>query len=169
MSWEIPSQPVPCVLHAEMVRTTHQAAKYWIPELKLSFTDRNALVNRLWLMDKVINAAQILLKETYPHIGGLQTTARSEVLAFDVETGEFVQIMNVSNSHYITIANFGCPPAEIDIFDSLPNVDLPKRNKATLICIPTSKISLNFQAVQEQVGSNDCGAFAIAFATSLCE
>ena len=102
-------------------------------------------------MDNVINAAQILLKEPYPHIGGLQTTAHSEVLAFDVETGEFVQIINVSNSYWITIANFGCPPAEFDIFDSLPNVDLPKRNKeqiAVLICTPTSKITLNFQVVQ---------------------
>ena len=47
-----------------------------------------------------------------------------------------------------------------------------KENKeqiVALICTPTSKITLTFQAVQEQVGSNDCGAFAIAFATSLCE
>ena len=30
------------------------------------------------------------------------------------------------------------------------------------------KITLNFQDVQRQSGSNDCGAFAVAFATALC-
>jgi len=37
-----------------------------------------------------------LLKNAYPHIGGLQSMTLAETLAFEMEKGEFVQILNVS-------------------------------------------------------------------------
>ena len=43
----------------------------------------------------VIDAAQVLLKECFPEIGGLQRTTLGHTLTYAVEKGEFVQIINV--------------------------------------------------------------------------
>ena len=64
-----------------------------------------------------------------------------------------------------------CLPGEVNVFDSMPSTDLPKRAKeqiASIIHTPKHKFMLNFQATQTQLSSNDCGVFSIAFATSLC-
>ena len=148
-----------------------EAQEYWLPTLQLLMVDYKSLVGGDWLTDNVINAAQKLLKQSYPHVGGLQITTRGEVLSFDIETAEFVQILNISGVHWITISTIGCSPGDINIFDSLPTIDLPKRAKeqiAAIVCTPKRKITLHFQAAQIQVGGNDCGVFSIAFATSLC-
>ena len=143
----------------------------WLQTLQLSMNDYRLLVGGDWLTDNLINAAQKLLKKSYPKVGGLQVTTRGEVLSFDVETGEFVQILNFSGVHWIMISESGCLPGEVNVFDSMPSADLPKRAKeqiASIICTPKHKFILNFQATQTQVGSNDCGVFSIAFSTSLC-
>ena len=143
----------------------------WLPTLQLSMNDYRLLVGEDWLTDSLINAAQKLLKKSYPKVGGLQVTTEGEVLSFDVETGEFVQILSISGVHWITISTSGCLPGEVNVFDSMPSTDLPKRAKeqiASIIYTPKHKFILNFQATQTQVGSNDCGVFSIAFATSVC-
>ena len=111
--------------------------------------DYKSLVGGDWLTDNVINVALKLLKQSYSHVGGLQITTRGEVLSFDIETAEFVQILNISGVHWITISTIGCSPGDINIFDSLPTIDLPKRAKeqiAAIVCTPKRKITLHFQA-----------------------
>ena len=68
------------------------------------------------------------------------------------------------------IANVGCVQGEVHVYDSMGYTDLPqdvKQQIATLILIPTNNITLIFQSVQYQQDSNNCGAFAIAFATCI--
>ena len=133
--------------------------------------DYHSLKNGDWLTDNLINVAQTILKKSHPHVGGLQTTTKGEVLSFDIESGEFVQILNIARSHWITVSTIGCSPGVVNVFDSLPNIDLPIRGKeqiASIICTPKKKFVLHFQAVQTQVGGDDCGVFSIAFAVSLC-
>ncbi len=50
-------------------------------------------------MQLVIDVAQELLKEHFPEIGGLQRTTLGQTLAFAVERGEFVQILNLRDNH----------------------------------------------------------------------
>ena len=57
------------------------------------------------------------------------------------------------------------------MFDSLPNIDLPscaKAQIAALLCTDKHQIQLEFQSVQLQHGSSDCGTFTLAYAASLC-
>ena len=70
-----------------------------------------------------------------------------------------------------TVSNIVCPPTTIQVFDSMPNIDLPPHAKAQIaatMCVKEAKNFLKFVSVQEQYGLSDCGVFAIAFATSLC-
>ena len=123
------------------------------------------------MTDNIIDAAQTLLKETYPHVHGLEPVALAETLSFSVQSGEFVQILNISRCHWVTISNIGCKPGHINIYDSLPNCSVPTRTKeqiAAIVFAQEHTLTLQFQHVQEQHGSADCGLFAVAFAASLC-
>ena len=44
----------------------------WLPSLQLNIADQNVILNNEPLNDKIINAAQVLLKEKFPHIKGFQ-------------------------------------------------------------------------------------------------
>jgi len=88
-----------------------------------------------------------------------------------VPHGEFVQILNVSQSHWITVSNVGCKKGVVNIYDSIPSCYLPactKEQIAATLFSNEKTLTLEYKAVQVQQGSNDCGLFAIAFATSLC-
>ena len=72
----------------------------------------------------------------------------------DIETAEFVQILNISGVHWIIISMIRCSPGDINIFDSLPTIDQPKRAKeliAAIVCTPKRNITLHFQAAQIKV------------------
>ena len=77
--------------------------RYWTKEMQLFVADRQSIVAEEWLTDAVIDAAQVLLKEGFPEMGGLQRTTLGHTLTYAVERGEFVQIVNVRGNHWITI------------------------------------------------------------------
>ena len=81
-----------------------------------------------------------------------------------------MQILNVRRSHWITVSTIGCPKEQVNNFDSLPCVDVPRQMKeqiAAICFMEESSITLNFPNVQTQIGGSDCGLFALAFAMSL--
>ena len=147
-----------------------QGLQVWIPRLNLLAEDNQAIEGK-WLSDRVINAAQELLKSISTSIGGLQNALLAQNLQFTIERDRFVQILHVSGNHWITIANNGCTGGEIKVYDSMGHSDLPEETKqqvAALIFTSVNKITLTFQTVQRQQDSSSCGLFAVAFATSLC-
>ena len=84
---------------------------------------------------------------------------------FEVQRSEFVQVLHIGGNHWLTVSNIGCPHATVHIFDSLPNIDMPscaKAQIAALLCTDKHQIQLEFQSVQLQHGSSDCGTFALA-------
>ena len=114
----------------ELIDLTNQTSVvkptvYWLTDLKLYPEDEKCLHDGKWLTDNIIDAAQTLLKETYPHVHGLEPVALAETLSFSVQSGEFVQILNISRCHWVTISNIGCKPGHINIYDSLPNCSVP--------------------------------------------
>ena len=103
---------------------------YWLKKLKLHEADKDSLYNGKWLTDNIIDAAQALLRKAYHHIGGLEPVCLGQTLQFTVQRGEFVQILNVSNSHWVTLSNIGCKPGTVNIFDSIPS---PLAQKSRLL------------------------------------
>ena len=140
-------------------------------DLALYPGDRDRLAGGDWLTDSIVNAGQLLLKRAYSHVGGLQPSTLGEVLGFEVQSSEFVQILNVHGSHWLTIANIGCPPGQVCVYDSLPGGDIGSRTRkqiASILATNEKKITVRFPTVQTQCGGSDCGLFALAFAASLC-
>ena len=100
-----------------------------------------------WLSDSVINVAQKLLKARHSSIGGLQNTLLAKNMQFQIERENFVQILNVSDSHWIMIGNVGYVPGEIHVCDSMGHTDVPQKVKqqiAAMILTPTTIITLIF-------------------------
>ena len=84
--------------------------------LQLFTSDKKSLMNEDWLTDSIISAGQRLLKESSPHIGGLEPTILGEALGFSTAREEFIQILHVSNNHWITVANIGCPKGCVNVY-----------------------------------------------------
>ena len=142
----------------------------WLPELGLRRSDKQTLVSPMaWLSDDIINAAQRLLQKANPNMSGFQDVACGLTMNFDVESGEFVQILYTGQGHWNTISNVGKKHADIQIFDSAYTFASTtiKNQVASLLCTSEEFMKLTFVDVQMQSGSSDCGLFSIAFATAL--
>ena len=99
---------------------------------------------------------------------GLQDPILGQTLSFEVMREEFVQILHSGGNHWITIS---CPPATVMIYDSLYS-KIPRHTKEQICALLNTKkahINMVFVNVQSQNNAYDCGVFAIAFATALCE
>ena len=141
-------------------------------DLGLYESDKECLLKGNWLTDNIIRATQELIKKAYPGVGGLQSPILGENLTFEIQRGEFVQVLHVRGSYWLVVSNIGCPPGHINVYDSLPNFDLYHHTKQQIAAILHSskkEIDVSFHDVQLQCGGNDCGVLALAFATSVCD
>ena len=124
-----------------------------------------------WLTDTVIHSAQVLIQKRYPTMRGLQDPILGQTLSFEVMREEFEQILHSGGNHRITLSTISCPPATVMIYDSLYS-KIPRHTKEQICALLNTKkahINMVFVNVQSQNKAYDCGVFAIAFATALCE
>ena len=148
-------------------------APCWLPHLKLQEEDKEILYSGQWLTDKHISAVNRLLLKEYPEQNGLQNTvALFEGLPWKSKADNFIQIINVSRSHWVCASNIGCPKNVVNVYDSIPaySISSPslKRQLAAILHTQAPSFDVNFINVQRQNGSNDCSLFAIANTVSLC-
>lgn len=144
-----------------------------VDNIHLKQEDKQILMSEdMWLNDNIINAAQRLLKYQFNYIGGFQDTLLQSKLQFSIENGEFIQILNKNNNHWILVTNVGTEQfSYVRIVDSLGSKHLPLEIQniiASMLHTPSPEIKLKFDDVQQQNDLNSCGLFAVAFATSLC-
>ncbi len=66
------------------------------------------LVTSEWLDDNIIRASQLILAQQFPDIGGLEPPTLEQNKAFQSHAGDFVQVLNVRNSHWVLVSNLGC-------------------------------------------------------------
>ena len=150
----------------------HSTLSPWceVGNIKLYQTQKRILESSEWVDDVIINASQNLLRQQHPEIGSLQPPVLATQLSMEPQRGEFVQIVNIGRNHWVTLSTVGCKPGHINVYDSL-HMDLSSAVKeliADLMQWKGKDITINYCDVQWQVGGNDCGIFAIAFATAIC-
>ena len=102
---------------------------------------------------------------------GFQDTCLGLTMAFDIQCGEFIQILHDGHGHWLTISSIGASKevTEIFVYDSTyPSIGTyTKKLIAALVSSQEKKIVIKMMNVQLQAGGCDCGLFAIAFATGL--
>ena len=128
------------------------------------------------LDDIHINAAQALLKQQFPEIGGLCNTLlqNSQFNTSNTSISGYpsLQVIFVpmdKTGHWICLSTLGCKGNEVEIYDTLQNVPnletqiiIGKYMKSKSSCITIKLINLSTQK-----GSADCGFYAIAIITTL--
>ena len=100
---------------------------------------------------------------------GLQSVTRGITMNFDIEPGEFVQILHNGHGHWLTISTVGNEHPQVEVYDSVYSCcpTLCKAQIAALLSTKQPAIHLKYMDVQMQAGGYDCGLFAIAFATAI--
>ena len=119
---------------------------------------------RGWLTDKIIHAAQILLLQFFPDMAGLQPPVLQKVFAFQVHSGEFVQIIHVRNNHWCVVSTVGYETGAVHVYDSLCKTISKEtvRLIASLVYSPCSELRVTMMDVEKH-----CGVLAIAYAFDL--
>ena len=115
------------------------------------------------LTDRHINFAQRLIQAQFQHLNGLRLTLIQDK-QYSGSKKNFLQVLFIKEGHWVVIASHD--GKVFQIYDSLYQT-LDEKTK-TLICQQTGS---DHEAVvistQRQKGAQDCGLFAIAFATSI--
>ncbi|CAF4665546.1 unnamed protein product [Rotaria sp. Silwood1] len=126
---------------------------------------RDVYDNTIWLTDLHISLFFELLHKQFPNINGLCGPVQIHLYTGSLENSIF--IFNANNNHWFTVANLDSDNIW-KIYDSL---SYPKESLVKFfqdILPGEEKVVLSFENVEQQVGGNDCGLFALAFVTSLC-
>ena len=114
--------------------------------------------------------AQQLLKDENPNLDGFQFTLLSQNNGFCPVKGDALQIHHADNNHWVTSSSIG---NEVAIYDSMFTGDRSSSltHQLALLYRTLSEedegdvvLHVVVPNVQQQLGGNDCGLFAIAFA-----
>ena len=162
-------------IDADKPRRTRQreSIPWGAPSLNLDEDDRDDVLHGKWLSDNHIRASSKLLNTIYPTQAGLLDTVNLVSRCSSKESTNFVQILHINQSHWVCASNITCPPATVDVFDSMSSSSVGskvlQKQLAALARCPERQLLIRHVEVQQQEGANDCGLFAIAFAQSLCD
>ena len=102
--------------------------------------------------------------------GGLQDPIRGTVCSFDIERGEFLQILHNRYDHWLLVSTLGVSEGGVVLVYDSKYSHLTSHTElqiASLIHTPRSHICVKFIDVPTQSGDSECGIFAIAYATAL--
>ena len=120
--------------------------------ITLSKKDRHIILDGGWLNDKIIHAAQLLMKhdgDLLP-VGSLQNPLLGEALQFSVTGDESIQILQSGGSHWVTISTVGTNHPTVKVYNSLYK-SLPwstKEQIAALLHTKEKAITLEYANVQ---------------------
>lgn len=165
--------------HSDIIISSSSCSKEETPWLKtelftLTKTDKDEIEGKCQLDDKIIEASQSILKQQFPNFNGFQSTLfKQNIKHFKKEDKNMIQILHrgtIDSGHWLTVSTVECKDGQVNWFDSLFN-DLDVDTKRQICAIMKSEGSqLHFLKcpVQNQIGSADCGLFAIAFAVAIC-
>ena len=114
-----------------------------------------------WLTDDTIEAAQRLIQENNPLVGGLQPPYLGQKCSFTIETGKYIQVVHNEADHWLVVTNIGVHrDGVVRVYDSLYKcltTSTLELQIASIVNTSQPKISMEFVDVQKQFESSDCG------------
>lgn len=135
--------------------------------IKLTSSDRDAIMNGQRLNDLVINFSQKVLKMQFPSIKGFQSTLVQEKKRKGTFEQGKVQIIHSHRNHWIVAAKIEATSCDVKVYDSV--FDIVDDHTALLISnLFGSLAKPKAVKIPKQLGANDCGLYAIANAAALC-
>ena len=143
-----------------------------ISGVKLTYELRDVLMSKFgWLTDDHIDAAQHLIKEQNPQVGGLNciaATTHCSRFALPHDPHHAIQYHN-RGSHWLTSTSIS---GKVVVYESLYrslNESLKRQlvNIYKGLCNDDGSLDITVVLQQRQIGASDCGLFCIANAVAL--
>lgn len=122
-----------------------------------------------WLNTDHINAATTLLRKRNPEIGGLCNVEFGITSDYPkAEGNKWPQILFNGANHWLLVA-YNFIHKGVAVYDSMPfvNKSLIEANVSSLLRTEKGSFRMKVVPCQDQQNGDDCGVFAIAFATEL--
>lgn len=132
-------------------------------------SDKKLIEEGQRLNDLHIHYAQAILRTSFPGTEGLQNPLFQTGTRIRLDmTKATVQILFVeSRKHWIVLSNILCSKSGICVYDLVYN-DIDNQTSNLICHIVDGEVGgTHVHNEQKQEGSNDCGLFCIAIATSL--
>ena len=151
----------------------------WLPHLDLYLRDKAILESSGWLNDAIIYRSQKLLEaQTKGNICGWQSpqfSKREGMFAVVPQSSPFVQILHVGNCHWLTTSNVNVHGGAsyndvVSIYDSGKPIRVSNevtKSVCSFFKCMNDIIRFDIMNVSPQTNSQDCGVYAIAYATEL--
>ena len=140
---------------------------------RLADVDIEKIIMGVRLTDSHINIAQKLLKDQFCSLNGLESTLlqAKEVSRTEEMIKNKLQIIHCrEREHWIIATTIKSYKGEVLVADSIfKSLDIETRKTINMLFKPTGKtkmVDIKLLNSQKQKGSDDCGLFAIAFATA---
>lgn len=143
----------------------------WVANLTIS--DKLIIENNEWLNDSIIFVSMKLLEMQSKDIYGWQSPQNGKFNEFKPipPSSKFIQIFHVNDNHWVTVSNVR--NVELDaltVYDSKSRDSMSidfQEQICSLVRPRFGKVILDIARVELQENDNDCGVYAIAFATEL--
>ena len=128
------------------------------------------------LDDGHISAACKILHKQFPNVQGLSTPVLGQNLSFPLVNQnlllggyEYIQVLHTGADHWVTICVVSSNV--VKVYDSLyhSTTYFTKKQIASILHTKAHQVKLQIGMTQFQDNSLDCGVYAIAFATDLCQ
>ena len=138
----------------------------WIPEFSLTSDDRQSILDGDYISDLVIDAAMALLQKQHQFFMFQSVCFNHQFLHY--YPWESIHIHHDGRDHFFTTTSVG---GNVKLFDSLnlsPSSDLMKQIHVLYspdITITPTVLKAELRSIQ--LGSKDCGLFAIAYAAEI--
>ena len=137
-------------------------------ELHLTSKDKEAIQNNSRLDDRVINAAQTILKRQFPDVSGWQDAILSQTSFVPIPVDSVQIHHDQRRQHWVCSSSIH---ESIQVFDSLFETLSTSMQIQLAQCyrfaINVDILEVQVPSVQRQSDAVDCGLFAIAFAYEL--
>ena len=104
----------------------------------------------------------MLLLQFFPNMAGLQPPTLQNVFAFQVHSGEFVQIIHVRNNHWCLVSTAGCQSGVVCVYETLSEETVYLI--ASMVHVPSFDIKIEMMDVEKQFNGSNCGFLAIPYA-----
>ena len=149
---------------AEAMKITINNTNDWLPHLNLTKDDELAIINSCDLTDQIITAAANLIQKQFDII--IQPPGLVHATGFDYCPMETVQIVHNGAHHWLLLSSV---KGVISIYDSMNSqpTELVVKQMKQLFSPDNGTLNYVQRKCHKQIGGNDCGLFAIAYAIDI--
>ena len=160
----------------ETLEETKTDSEVWtaVGYIYLHVSDKYILCNKQckerWLNDKHMTCAQMLLKQQFPSVGGLNDTMNQKTkVNFQPLPGNSLQILHINDNHWASVSTMHCQDEDIVLYDSMYSIMDMSTKVLLAALVKTDKPSFKVKIAntKKQLGQDDCGLFAIAYITHI--